>query len=156
MGKPVCEFRIKRVAKGVEVFIKSEMLEEWIRGIADKEPDGGPRTRFLDSCDAPAIAKITATKEYAIDSWVDSSIRDVIYEWSRNTFVIYSGKLNIRALNYVGIAEGVTMTWNLPMSKSMILETAKVFKVQMTQLLAEYAGPVEARVVLTERTVEGE
>lgn len=146
-GRTICEVSIKRVPRGVEVWIKSEMLEKHMRSIAETDEKGNPRTYDLrHDSENPTIK---CHKHYVVED--DYSLTNQLRTLGCDQFIIEGQRANLLPLKIVGIKDGITLRYPIPMSRSMIISSGELLKERLAMLLSEYAGPAEAHVTITEK-----
>lgn len=125
-------FKITRGEQGVELYLKSEVLENFFkRGGIDQYSD--------QWCN---------NKAYAIPL-VKDHFNNLLSQWFGN-LTINGGYPNLSFLRTVGINEGVTFILeNDVYTRGEVIEFSKRFKEEVTNLFAEYIKPVTMEVELT-------
>lgn len=141
MAKTAFKMKIQRKQDSTEIYLESPTIEalmkDWSRG----------KTYSPVDQEGESAAYVSAHKAYVVTAPLLPSGRR---NWGTFGNGINSGGFNLRILTLVGLGEGITLKLHQPLSRSMIRDLMEVAQTSVTELVNEYAKPVEATLTLVE------
>lgn len=141
MAKTAFKMKIQRKQDATEIYLESPTLEalmkEWSKGKTYDpiEHEGDPASYTQNA------------KAYSVNIPLLSGNRRAPTGFGAG---ITANGFNLRALTLVGLGEGITLKIQQPLSRSMIRDLMESAQSSVTELLNEYAKPVEATLTLIE------
>ena len=141
MVKTAFKMKIQRKQDSTEIYLESPTLESLM-----KDWSNGKTYNPVDQEGDPA-AYVSGYRAYTVVAPVLPSGRR---NWGSFGNGINAGGFNLRLLTLVGLGEGITLKLHQPLSRTMIRDLMGIAQTSVTELLNEYAKPVEATLTLVE------
>ena len=135
MGKNLAVIKLKRSSRGMEIYIKSELIEARMQSLGDSQ-----------EIDSDMLAGVT--EAYPLNSYRTSehTQRDGLNRPLVNTD---TARLNVSYLTIKGVGQGITLHYKPVVSVSQIQEWKAVISQGLKELLNEL-GPFEINITADE------
>jgi hypothetical protein len=145
----MANLRIQRTAAGVEVFMKSEVIEKFMK--SNQRTDGRKESSSNDGWSA--IQFYMPSQNIAAGLSRDgASLTGMV----GNPLMYHSGYgFNFSILRAVGLSEGVKITFTTPTSVERITEWKRALVDYMKWIYSNFMRPVDIDIQITVKEMEG-
>ncbi len=149
----ICDVRVDRSVDGLKVWIKSKIIEDFMREGAIEQHGRGSETSGLRSSKWTGASRVydEAGKHHEMFNDVCAF---KIGAWGVDGALYTSGKLNYSCLRAVGITEGITLTMPGICSVEQIREWVRCLKVAVKKYYLNTIKPVSVRITITASGIE--